>query len=37
MLGVDIEWKFLFGFSLGIAFMQGWNYEDNRKSAQQEK
>lgn len=33
--GAEIEMKFIFGFSLGVAFMQGWNYEMNNKGKDQ--
>lgn len=29
--GAEINMKFIFGFSLGIAFTQGFNYEMNSK------
>ena len=35
IFGAEIEMKFIFGFSLGVAFMQGLNYEMNNKGKDQ--
>lgn len=35
IFGAEIEMKFIFGFSLGMALMQGWNYEMNSKGKDQ--
>ena len=35
--GATIEVKFIFGFSLGVEFMQGWNYEMNKSTNLEKK
>lgn len=35
VFNTGISLPFIFGFSLGMAFMQGWNYEMNNKGKDQ--
>lgn len=35
IFGNEIDMKFIFGFSLGVAFMQGWSYEMSNKGKDQ--
>ena len=35
IFGAEIEMKFIFGFGLGMAFMQGFNYEMTSKGKDQ--